>query len=85
MGVPQTVRLVIRWDGQPAVTPSKTMAVGGREAFNLADYVPGNGNFNGTVEMSCSPGWCAEAVSIYADTLKRGTVASHPQVKWGCR
>lgn len=81
----QTVKLTIRWDGQPPTDTSRVIGVGGREAFDLAAYVPGPGNWNGTVEMSCSPGECAEVVSIYADNLKRGTVASHPQVKWRCR
>jgi hypothetical protein len=83
--VPQTVRLVIRWDGQAPIGTARTIAVGGREAFTLEQFVPATGNWNGTVEMSCSPGTCAEVVSIYADNLKRGTVASHPQVKWRCR
>lgn len=85
MGVPQAVSITVRWDAQPPRSVTRTVAAGGREAFNLEDFTPGNGNWNGTVEMSCSPGWCAESVSIYADNLKRGVVASHPQVKWGCR
>lgn len=85
MDVPQTATLTVRWDGQPPRTITRDMGVGGRAAVSLDETVPGPGNWNGTVEMRCAPGWCAETVSIYADNLKRGTVASHPQVKWGCK
>jgi hypothetical protein len=82
--VPQTIRLVIRWDGASPVPLSSTLAVGGRWAIPIADYVPGGGNWNGTAEATCDPDGCPSTVSIYADNLKRGTVASHPAIEWEC-
>ncbi|HEY3499460.1 MAG TPA: hypothetical protein VGK73_32445 [Polyangiaceae bacterium] len=78
--------MVVMFVGQPAVPVVITKNPGERWEYNLADAAPMplTSIHNATVRVSCSPGWCPVWATMYADALRRGSVASHPEIQWGC-
>lgn len=84
--MPQTLTLTVAFIGGNRTTRSYTRAPGERWEENLATFAefPLVSIHNATVKVECSPMFCPTWATIYADTLKRGSTASHPEIKWGC-
>jgi hypothetical protein len=80
------VRLAIQFVGQPVRVIALPIAAGDRWEYNLAEAatMPLTSIHNATVKIDCDPAWCPTWATIYADSLRRGTVASHPEIQWGC-
>lgn len=84
--VAQTVAMVVTFVGRQPVPVTFTVQPGQRWEYNLADaaQMPLTGVHNALVRLTCDPGWCPVWATMYADALRRGSVASHPDIKWGC-
>lgn len=83
---PITVTVTTRFIGQQPRPWSATLGPGERWELNLADVAPMPlwTVHNAVVTIECSVAWCPAWATIYAEPLKRGVVASHPDIKWGC-
>lgn len=82
----QSVTLTVAFIGGNRTARTYTAAPGGRWEANLADFAEFalTSVHNATVKVECSPMFCPTWATIYADTLKRGSTASHPEIIWGC-